>query len=110
MNDIAVKVFGKNGHCVLDTGPTMSMRVDAHPCSNNFKSDPPYEQWARSSGDCNHFCSPGPPDVMLDAIEAEVADREAEKKIVHHVTQDVSSLVQGVGVAQNDTTTHRNDP
>jgi molybdopterin-biosynthesis enzyme MoeA-like protein len=78
MNDIAVKAFTKYGHGVLDSGPTMSLRVDAHPCSNSHSlpTDPNFNQ---SRGDCNHFCTPGPPDVMLAAIEAEVLARETEK-------------------------------
>jgi GDSL/SGNH-like Acyl-Esterase family found in Pmr5 and Cas1p len=77
MNDIATKAFAKYGHGVLDSAPVMSLRVDAHPCSNSKMrtSDPNFEE---SQADCNHFCTPGPPDVMLAAIEAEILARETE--------------------------------
>ena len=68
-NAIAMTAFKKYGHGVLDTAPALDLRVDAHPCSSNPKSL-----------DCNHFCTPGPPDVQLQALEAEIFAREAEKQ------------------------------
>jgi hypothetical protein len=55
----------------------MSLRVDAHPCSNGkmLETDPEYKL---SSIDCNHFCTPGPSDDMLTAIEVEIFARETE--------------------------------
>ena len=75
-NAIASAMFSKYGHEILDTAPAMSLRVDAHPCSN--KKDNGYKLFSKSRSDCNHFCHPGPPDVMLQAIEAEIFAREAE--------------------------------
>jgi hypothetical protein len=77
MNNIAVKAFTKHGHGVLDSGPAMTLRVDAHPCSYpyNYSLSVP-----KAQVDCNHFCMPpGPPTNIFDAIETEVFAREEER-------------------------------
>ena len=76
-NQIAKEAFLRYGHQILDTAPAISLRVDAHPCSNNKTNG--YANFNKSRTDCNHFCNPGPPDVMLQAIEAEIFAREYEK-------------------------------
>jgi hypothetical protein len=62
---------------VLDAAPAMSLRVDAHPCSFT-----PHKYG--SEGDCLHFCMPGPPDTMLQAIQVEVWAREWDDYHDHH--------------------------
>jgi len=79
-NAIATAAFVRRGHAILDTAPAMSLRVDAHPCSNQQHRDS-YVHWNKSHEDCNHFCAaPGPPDVMVQAMEAEIFAREYEKQ------------------------------
>ena len=78
--------FWNYGHLVLDSAPAVSLRVDAHPCSNNENN------LKKSRGDCSYFCTPGPPDVMMQAIEAEIIACEYNK--ARSWTYNVTSKVR----------------
>merc|ERR1711862_941781 len=78
MNQIASTAFQEHGHRVLDTSKVATLRPDAHPCSSVY--NPRKRGKKQGEKDCNHFCLPGVPNVMLDGILAEVLANEKRKK------------------------------
>jgi len=75
LNDIGRSVFTSFGHGTLETGPAMSQRTDAHPCSVEGNLRP----------DCLHYCMPGPPNVMLAGIVVEVLAKQKEQERSIHL-------------------------